>query len=47
MAVSTLPARKEHEIKIHAVLGTISSIKLKMALATTTKTSRLWSLGFW
>jgi hypothetical protein len=27
MAVSTLPARKEYEIKIHAVLGTISSIK--------------------
>jgi hypothetical protein len=47
MAVSTLPVRKEHEIKIHVVLGTINSIKFKMAVATITKTSGLWSPGFW
>jgi hypothetical protein len=46
MAVSTLPARKEHEIKIPAVLGTINGIKWKMTVATTIKTSRLWYSGF-
>jgi hypothetical protein len=47
MAVSTLPARKEHEIKILGVSSTINSIKWKMTVATTNKTSGLWSSGLW